>query len=204
LLYYVFLARIKTLKHQPKEPAYKHFVEIFFNFFKLVNEKAGLKVENDVYEEIKSKLLKERIDMFLFLFFTYAEVERVFFLHNVGLSDKDFFERLFYDDIKVGKYKNIIKDYLDNFKKYQKSAEFSTTEKMILNLILPADVLIRFFLDGPDVYEIVDNVLGEVFDDTKIDTYLKNFLNIEEGEKAVQPILEYLTDYKIYKKSYFK
>ena len=204
LLYYVFLARIKKVTHLPKKQAFNHFLDIFFNFYKFVNEYNDLKVDNNFYEEIKNKLLKEKIDLFFAIFYVYAKAERIFFLHNVGMKDKEFFEWLFYDESKVGKYKNIIKDYLDNYEYYQKEPTFSTTEKMILNLIFPSDVLIRFFLDWPECFEIVNSVLWEIFKDWKLDNILKDFLDIEKWEDNVYKFLEYITDYKVYKNGYFK
>lgn len=202
LLVYVYLSRIKIFlnKKNSFKKDYSKFVEIFFNFYKFVNEQSKLKIDDEKFGTIKQKLLK-KIELFFFLFYTYRKLNSVFDMSDYGITDKEFFEWFFYDELKNSKYKTIINDFMKNLNQYSYSETFSTTEKALLNLVLPADFLNKYFFDWPDIFQIVENILMSIYDKEKIDKYLSSFLN---DDSKLNEFFDYLLDYRIYKEKYFK
>jgi hypothetical protein len=148
LLVYVYLSRVKVFlnKADSFEKDYNNFIEVFFNFYRLTNQQTGIKVDQSKFQKIRQKLLKE-IDLFFFLFYTYRRLNKVLMMKDFGITDKEFFEWLFYDETKNTKYKTVIKDFIQYLDNYIYSTDFSTTEKVLLNLILPADLLSKYFFD---------------------------------------------------------
>ncbi len=198
-VFYIFMARFKVFDDD-KQESYKKFIEIFFNLYQLTNQETKLKISTEVFETIKKELLKD-MEFFMSLFYIVYRFWNIFDYHNVWMKEKDFFERLFYDEISSGKYKNVIRDFLDNLEYYQSNIEFSLTEKTLMNLILPADVIVRFFFWSSDIFEIVDNILWEIFKDWKVDKLLQDVLR---DEKNLKNLILYLTDYRLYRKSFFR
>ncbi len=198
LLSFIFAAKLKTFWSLDLDvkKRYDHFIKLFFSFYNLTNEQTGLKLSSQEWENFKVKILK-KIEVFFFLFEYY---ERLYFMFDVENENVvDFLEWIFYDELKQGPYKLIIYDYLKNLDKYRGSIEFTTTEKTLLNLILPADILIRFFLDGEDIFLIIDEIVGNIYNDKKLQDYLKSFLN---GNTKFEEFISYLTDYRLYKNNF--
>jgi len=107
---------------------------------------------------------------------------------------------LFTDDLQQQKYKNILADYIQYAPKYSISPIFSATEKKLLNLILPADVLLRYLFLDTDMFLMVEHVVSRVFDKDKLSHYFQQF---RSSDVAMDDFLLYITDYRHFKHGFF-
>jgi hypothetical protein len=194
---FIFASKIKVFPYADKEQNYKRFIDVFFNFYELIFEQSGKKFDQDTITEIKKELVKN-LEVFFTLFYVYQRVNKLFVADN--LTDKDFYSRLFYDELKKGSYKNLVQDYVENSSTYSSSSLFSLTEKKIINLILPADILIRYLLDGKDIFMICQILIEEIYPPEKFAPYLTSFL---KNDDLFEEFLLMITDYEHFKQSFF-
>jgi len=86
--------------------------------------------------------------------------------------EKDFYQRLFYDEAKEGSYTNIVADFTKNCNYYNQQTSFSITEKKLLPLILPADILVRYLYTDADAYQLTSTLITNIFDKEIIKKYI--------------------------------
>lgn len=196
-LHFIFISRIKVFPYDNEKQNYTWFVNVFFEYYKYFCSLNWFKIINKDFEKIKISLL-ENIQVFFMLFHIYQKYNNVFYIENE--NEYDFYEWLFDQDLKWWNMKNITFDYINNYEKYSKSYKISITEKKILKLILPADVLIRYLFDENDVYKMVDFVIQPLFDKNLLDTYMSSFL---KWNKDLENFVEYIFNYWLFKKKYF-
>lgn len=199
LLTFVFTARIKVFPFTDKEKNYSWFIELFFNFYETALAQVGEKRDEKKLAKIKKALLQE-IHLFFMLFYFYRRVNRLFDTEH--LSDKEFYQWLFYDDIKKkGKTKTWLMDFINNAHQYNKSTTCTMQDQHIMKLIFPADLLIKYLLPGKDSFVIASKLLTWLFDKEKLASYLHSFLKWDD---EFEPFINYIMDWKLFKKNYFK
>lgn len=198
LLTFIFFARIKVFPYETQEQNYNWFIEVFFSFYKVVFAKTQKKISDKRFAEIKKDLLKEA-ELFFALFYFYKNINSV--LEVEYLAEKELHTWLFYDEIKKGQYKELVKDYIDHADTYAHMSIFGTTEKHIIDLLLPADILIRYVFNAEDIFDTVNTVCTTVFDKKKCDKYLASFL--QNGDKFEQ-FMQYILSFSNLKKNFFK
>lgn len=198
LLWFLFISRLKVFPYDDKQKNYKWFIDIFFEFYLMVIEQTGEKVNNKEFSEIKTKLLKN-IQIFFMLFYYYQRLNIL--LYDEILSEKEFYNWLFYDELKKGTYKFMLMDFVDNYERYSRDSSFSNIEKKIMNLIFPADILIRYLMDWEDLFMVVENIITGIYDKSILDNYINWFLKNDEN---LEKFILYITDYRLFKENYFK
>ncbi len=198
LLGFLFAAQIKVFPYENQEKNYKRFIDLFFNFYRLIFEQSAKNIDEKYFQQIKKSLLSN-IQIFFTLFYTYQQLSLEF--KADGSLQKEFYQWLFYDELKKWTYKNLVTDFVENYQAYTTSETFSTTEKNIINLILPADILIRYLFEGKDIFLITSTIVWEIFDKHKIEEFTMSFL--KNGDK-LEEFISYITDYSHYKKNFFK
>jgi len=198
LLTFIFTARIKVFPPHSEEEKFNWFIEVFFSFYEIVFLQTGTSFDKKILANVKKTLLKEN-DIFFMLQAVYEKVNGVF---DVTISnEKDYYQRLFYDEAKDQWHGVIVQDFIKNSNYYNQQSTFSLTEKKILPLILPADILIRYLYTDADPYKLTPALIGSIFDKETLKKYIqwfrKNTTNIEE-------FLSYITDFNTYKKGFFE
>ncbi|MFZ5341067.1 MAG: hypothetical protein ACOZBL_00385, partial [Patescibacteria group bacterium] len=76
---------------------YKWFIDVFFEFYYMVIDQTGQKIDNTEFEKIKKELLKN-IQLFFMLYYYYKSLNSIFTNHN--FSNKEYYSLLFYDELK--------------------------------------------------------------------------------------------------------
>ncbi len=176
---------------------YTWFIELFFSFYKVVLDQAGIEISTSELDDIKQKLL-QHIQVFFMLYYVYQSISTC--IQPYGVSEKEFYGWLFYDELKKGDYQPIVQDRVDNMSTYTTSSSFSTTEKKVMHLVLPADILLRYLLETDDVFTVTEIFSSSLYDKEKINMYLRSFLTSSD---KLGEFLMYITDYTHYKKNYF-
>lgn len=174
LLTFLFQARLKVFPYENDEKGnYYWFIDLFFAFYKVVLDQAGIEIGKLEMETLKQKLL-HHIQVFFMLYHVYQSVNTC--IQPYGVSEKEFYGWLFYDELKKGDFQPIVQDFVDNAAYYTRRADFATTEKKLMHLVLPADILLRYLLETDDVFIVTEIFAHSMYDKEKIDSYVRSFL----------------------------
>jgi hypothetical protein len=103
----------------------------------------------------------------------YEKVNNIFDVS--ANSEKDYYQWLFYDESKEATHAAAVQDYIKNCNYYNQHASFSITEKKLLPLILPADILMRYLYTDADPYKLTTSVIENIFDKKTIENYIHSF-----------------------------
>jgi len=197
LLSFVFLARMKIFPGKTRQEDYNWFIDVFFEFYQFVFHQTNTKLAVRTFAELK-KILIGQIDIFFMLFEFYQHLNTLFY--NEDVTGEEFYAWIFADELNKNQYKILINDFIGNYSKYTVNTKFSMTEKKILTLVLPADILLRYMFMDSDMFLISDYVISKIYSKKKLDVFLAGF---RKHEGDLEQFLLYLTDYKHFKKRFF-
>lgn len=198
LLTFVFESRMKQFPSGTQKEQFSWFIDVFFSFYEHVLSQTGKKVSPRIVSEIKQHLLTEHIELFFWLYYFYRYAGESLHIHDV--TDYHFFWRLFYDELKSGDFQAIAQDFLEHCEKTVHQTSFTTTEKNVMPLLFPADLLIRYVLEGDNVPAVIRHLLMSFFPQEEVHTYMKSFL---VNDELFTDFLFFLSDYTSIKNAYF-
>ena len=196
LLFFIFSAKIKIFPFKNKQDNYNRFIQIFFSFYEFIFQQTGKSINKEVLENIKKDLLN-KTELFFFLFYSYQRFNTIF--SNESSPSKDFYTRLFADELKVDQL-NLIDDFTINNTLYTSRTSFGSIENKLLQYVLPADILMRYLFLDTDMLMVTETIISKVFDKNTLDIFMQSFLT--NDNKREECIL-YITDYKHFKKNFF-
>lgn len=197
LMTFLFQARLKVFPSTDEKENYSWFIDLFFSFYKVVLDQAGIEIGLIELDGLKQKLL-QHIQLFFMLFYVYQSVGTC--IQPYGVSEKEFYGWLFYDELKKGEYQPLVQDRVEHSAEYSRTTTFNTTERKVMHLVLPADILLRYLLESDDVFLVTDIFAASIYDKEKVNTYMRSFL---AGGDKLGEFLMYITDYNHYKKNFF-
>ena len=197
LLTFVFVSRIKVFPYEDKQKNFNRMVELFFSFYEFIFSQTGKNISKDDLNNIKKELLSQS-EIFFLLYAHYSKSNKIFYSKEI--QDKEFYGWIFYDEIKDVKYKSQIESFINESEKYIWSQIFSVLETRILQLVLPADILIKYLFLDSDIFLVVENIVSKLFDKKTLDGMIKN---IVKDENRFEELIDYVTDYRNFKKNFF-
>jgi len=198
LLNFVFLARIKVFPFDDTQKDYNWFIEILFNFYELIFEQSKHKMDYAFLGKIKREVLWEI--NFLFLLFEHSKLFNWVF-KNSDESDEYFYKWIFYDELKEAGLKNMIANFIDQREKFIYKSSFSIVERKILQYVLPADILLKYLFIDADISLVVSDIVSKVYDTDILNNKLEKF---RKNKWDLLDVYMYITDYRNFKKSFFK
>lgn len=198
LLNFVFLARIKVFPYDNNQENYNWFIEVFFDFYEIVFFQSSQNVDKKTLEEIKKDILWE-IDILFLLFEHYKLFNWMF--ESYKKDENDFYKWIFYDELKDSKLKNMIANFIEQKEKFIYKAKFSIVENKILQYVLPADILLKYLFVDSDMSSVINNIVAKVYDKEILNQMLQKF---RKNQWDLQEVYMYITDYKNFKKNFFK
>ena len=198
LLNFVFLARIKVFPFDDTQKDYNWFIEILFNFYELIFEQSKHKMDYAFLGKIKREVLWEI--NFLFLLFEHSKLFNWVF-KNSDESDEYFYKWIFYDELKEAGLKNMIANFIDQREKFIYKSSFSIVEIKILQYVLPADILLKYLFIDADISLVVSDIVSKVYDTDILNNKLEKF---RKNKWDLLDVYMYITDYRNFKKSFFK
>ena len=172
LLSFVYLARIKIFPHKNKEKNYNWLIDNMFSFYEFVFQQTSQTPNQQHIKEIKKQVVGQ-IDLFFFLFEYYQILNNL--LYNSKIASGEFYEWMFYDEIKSTTTKPLFTSFMEQYEEYTTKSEFSVVEKKILHYILPADILIKYLFIDADPFLITDNIIANIYEKENIERFLKAF-----------------------------
>ncbi len=198
LLTFIFAARIKVFPQWTKKEKFNWLIEVFFSFYEIVFLQTNTDFDHKIIQKIKKQVLKEN-DIFFMLQAVYEKVNTVF---DVSVNNQtDYYQWLFYDESKETSHNKSIQEYIKNSNYYNQQPTFSITEKKILPLILPADILIRYLYTQADPHTLTWTLIASIYDKKTIEKYIQSF---RKNNEELESFLSYITDFSLYKKWFFE
>ena len=197
LLTFIFQARLKVFPYEDDKMNYHRFIDVFFSFYSVVLEQAGIVITQEHSDTLKQKLL-QHIQLFFMLYYVYKSVGDCIQPHQI--SEKEFYGWLFYDELKKGDYQPLVQDFVLHAASYTRRSDFNATERKVMHLVLPADILLRYLLESDDIFLVVETFATALYDKDRTDKYLRSFLT---SPAQLGEFLLFITDYMHYKRNYF-
>lgn len=192
LLSFTFVARIKVFPYQQQQENYNRFVEVFFDFYRITFLHLDTKISKEDFESVKKALLRQT--SFFFLLFHYYKKLNTLLVDKS--TDEDFLDRI------LGKTNNdkLLQAFKQNYATTKYLPHSSPLEQSVINLVRPADILIKYLIGDSSPFLVVDTIISRIFSKTELDPLVQSFLKSDEK----LPILfDYLLEYKKYKYWFF-
>lgn len=198
LLIFVFVARIRVFPEKKEKEQYQRFVELFFSFYQIVSEQQAVSIQEDEYNAFKQAVLQE-LQVFFFLFYLYKKVNKLF--GSSRSQPKEFYQRLFTEDLKSKHYKSAIEYFLLNRQQTIYATSFSPVDAQVCKAIFPADVQLRYLFSGDEWGTITEWLLSKIYDEETLHTYFRSFL---KDDRMMDSFLDWLFQWKHFHEHYFQ
>ena len=192
LLSFTFVSRVKVFPSEHDQENYNWFVEVFFDFYKITFEQLQTKISDSDFFAVKKSVLQETAFCFL-LFHFYKKLNSLLAGKS---SDTDYLDWLLWKT----KQTNLIKAFKENYATTKYLPHSSALEQSILNMVRPADILIKYLFGDANPIIAVETVVARIFDKTELDPLVQSFLTSDE---QLPQLFEYLLEYKKYKYWFF-
>ena len=192
LLSFTFVSRVKVFPSEHDQENYNWFVEVFFDFYKITFEQLQTKISDSDFSAVKKAVLQETAFFFL-LFHFYKKLNSLLAGKS---SDTDYLDWLLWKT----KQTNLIKAFKENYATTKYLPHSSALEQSILNMVRPADILIKYLFGDANPIIAVETIVARIFDKTELDPLVQSFLTSDE---QLPQLFEYLLEYKKYKYWFF-
>ena len=192
LLSFTFVSRVKVFPSEHDQENYNWFVEVFFDFYKITFEQLRTKISDSDFFAVKKAVLQETAFCFL-LFHFYKKLNSLLAEKS---SDTDYLDWLLWKT----KQTNLIKAFKENYATTKYLPHSSALEQSILNMVRPADILIKYLFGDANPISAVETIVARIFDKTELDLLVQSFLTSDE---QLPQLFEYLLEYKKYKYWFF-
>ena len=198
LLSFVFIARLRVFPEGDPKVRYQWFVDTIFSFYELVLRQNGILVDEEALASFRSASL-QHLQLFFFLFYFYQKLNQLFY--SPTIADKEFYTRLFFDDMKGKKNKGTIETFLQHRSSIVTQTTFSDKDIPLFKLVFPADIQIKYLFQGRQWQAVIDWLLPKLYEEEIIDQYLTSFL---KNEDKLDEFLQRLVDAKHFQQHYFE
>ena len=195
LLTFLFAARIKIFPWVDEKSDFQWFVDLYFNFFEIVISQLKHKVSKKELQELRTKMLTH-IEIFFMMFYYERRVNQLYLVKNDWKYWTDFYQRIFWSQLSV-----VQKNFLQNVDKITIDSNFSEIEESLLFEVAPADIHLKYLFLETDTWEIVSNIIANIYDRKILD---KKLTSLMKNEEELDFILDYATDLDNFKKGFFK
>lgn len=195
---YVFAARIKIFPlKMSKKDSFNWFITVFFSYYTFLLGMYQVKIGKKSMADLQSKLIAHT-DIFFWLYYVYQSLNNC--LENDQAALEEYFDRLFSDELKKNKIKTDFLAFQANAHEYVYSTELSPMEDKLLDALMPAEILMKLFYNREDVFWMSEYVVPHIYDNQKMDMYLRGFLG---SDAHVEEWVSYLMDHKPWKLHFF-
>lgn len=196
-LVFVIIAKIKKMPETDEQWQYDWLVSLFWAFYETMFDNTDTTLDHIIFADIKRIMVDDVKTMFS-LFRIYQTLNQYFVIDQGG--DENFLHRLFAGDIHHKSHTNHIVKYQSLYSDLCTIPHITPLEKTIIDLIIPADILIRYLLNDNESRFIAQHILKQVYDTHRIDPLLDICISSVDG---ASDIIEYALDFPNLKKNFF-
>lgn len=196
-LVFVFVAKIKVFPTGDRKQQYDWFVKVFWSFYETVFENTATTIDPETYERIKTILVDDVKTLFA-LFHIFRELSEYFYVINDEYQE--LLKWLFAGELQHKVHDKYAKQYLELHADLCQSTTFNTIEKKIIDLIIPADILIRYLFGDNEGKFISKHILSTLYEPAHFSELMESF--IISGDR-VKECIEYSIEFASLKKNFF-
>ncbi len=198
LLTFIFQSRLKVFPWPDIQRDFSWFIEVLFSLYEFMLVQSWKKYTKSIVEKYKMFMLKTNMHVLFMLYYFYKYSNQI--LDIPGVQLQQFYGWLYYDELKWWALQPLVQDLLKNIEISSISTTFSTTEKNIVHLLFPADILLRYIYDGDSLWVTIRHFVHNFFGDEKVDSYVKSFLS---DWSRFEEFIWYISDYTNFRTKYF-
>ena len=196
-LVFVFVAKIKVFPVWDRKTQYDWFVKIFWSFYETIFENTWIKINSETYERVKTILINDIKTLFA-LFHIFKELSEYF--HTINNEYEELLKWLFAWDLQHRVHDKYTKQYLELHSELSKTTGFSSLEKKVIDLIIPADILIRYLFWDNEGKFISKHILSTLYEPSHFQELMESFITSWE---RVKECIEYSIEFASLKKNFF-
>ena len=196
-LVFVFVAKIKIFPIWDRKQQYDRFVKVFWSFYETIFDNTSTTLDTETYERVKNILIDDVKTLFA-LFHIFKELSEYFYVINDEYEE--LLKWLFAWDLQHKVHDKYAKQYLELHANLCQNTNFSTLEKKIIDLIIPADVLIRYLFGDNEGKFISKHILSTLYEPAHFSELMESF--IASGDR-VKECIEYSIEFASLKKHFF-
>lgn len=196
IAHYIFFARIKVIPEGDQKDQFHWFIDCLMSLFTYVSKQTKKALTPTQQEGYKTQILQQW-DVLLSLFYHFGHINTLHDSHF--LEEKDYYTWLFYDELNKKEYKKIFEDFFDHHETYLSQPTFSATEKALFDLVLPADLLIRYLFDIDDLKSVIYHLIWSLYDRQQCDTHIQS---LSDDKETWHDFLLHITDYRLFKSTF--
>ena len=195
---YIFAAKLKVFDSSWDEKArFNWLIANLQNYMKwrLKTAKSPLAQNEQFFKDVFS-----HIDFFKLFYFLLADINQVV---SFETPTKKYYEWLLKEQwLELrGEYKELVEWFLENWGEIVYQQEIDKNFIRIVELILPADNLLFKYLFTPNDWQaLISSLLTWIFKEDSINKFTKMAL---KWENPTSSFVNYILDFRLYKKSYF-
>lgn len=194
---FVIIARIKCIPSGDLQTRYDRCMRTFWSLYTLVFEKTKTKLNPDTLLEVQTEISKDV--RLCFILFRIAEHINHYFVPSVW-DEKAYYKRLFMDELHDKQRDGYIDYFLHHQQDTIYESSFSVNEKHIIELLIPADISIRYLFGDKEWSAITRYVLHDIYDHHYIGELSHQLI---KSDVKTQELLDYITNPNLLKKKFF-
>lgn len=196
-LVFILVAKIKVFPKKDTKKQFDWFVKIFRSFYEVVFENTGKTLSPDDLLRIKTLLANDVKTMFA-LFHVFKDLSEYFYV--VDDDDQELISWLLAWELQHKTHEKYTKQYLELYKNLRHTTSFNSIEKKIIDLVVPADIIIRYLFGDDEGKIIAKNILSTIYPQEEHLELMESF--IHSGEKVTE-LIEKSIDFATIKKDFF-
>ncbi len=196
-LVFVFIAKIKIFPKGTRKEQYDRFVKVFWSFYETIFENTNAICDPIIYQRVKEFIFND-VKIFFALYHIFEEIAGYFYIINDDYPE--YLKRLLAGDLHHKVHEKYTKTYLEDHENLSKSTTFTAVESKIIDLILPADILIRYLFGDDEGKFISKHILSTLYIPSHLNTLMESFIH---SWKNVKECIEYSIEFSPLKKNFF-
>lgn len=196
-LVFIMIAKIKIIPQSDKKEQLERFMNTFWSFYEVLFENTGSTLDQQKLDQLKTKLAEEST-IFFSLLAINKRLNQYFQVTNG--SQTELISWLLAGDLQHKTHEKAVKPYLEIHHELCQTTSFNALEKRIIDLIVPADVLIRYLFAEEESIIIAKHVLTRIFPPQEYESMLESFIHNEE---QTSNLLEACINFSLIKNNFF-
>jgi hypothetical protein len=192
LLSFLFTARIKVFPGKSDKEDFNWFVELFFDFYRVVLVQLKQKISKEQFAKLRKKLIS-KLEIFFLMFHFYRRINQFFAYQS---NEQDYFTRLFGERFSPAQ-----KEFLSTYATTKHLPKVSLSEEDMLFEVAPADIHLKYLFIDNDPHELITHLVRHIYDKNILD---KKLAALMKSPAELDFILDYVTDPSNFKKGYFQ
>ena len=196
-LVFIFVSKIKVFPKKSKKQQFDRFVKLFRSFYEVVFENTGKELKPKDLQRIKL-LLTDDINIIFSLFHSFKHLSEYFYVIND--DNKELISWLLAGELQHKTHEKQSKQYIELYQELCQTPHFSTLEKKIIDLIVPADILIRYLFSDGEGKIISQHILATMYPPHEHHDLIESF--IHDGSR-INELIELSIQFSTIKKDFF-